>query len=60
MPNVIGWSNLAYIGDCLRATPIWHQAYLKGEDPRVATQKARRVLFGVKERSYGWLAHFTG
>ncbi|MBK9646196.1 MAG: CHAT domain-containing protein [Deltaproteobacteria bacterium] len=59
VPNVIGWSNLAYIGDCLRATPIWHQAYLKGEDPRAATQKARRVLVGVKERSYGWLAHFT-
>jgi hypothetical protein len=58
-PNVLGWSNLAYIDDCRRATPIWHQAYLNGEDPRAATQKARRVLVGVKERSYGWLVHFT-
>ncbi|MBK7757969.1 MAG: hypothetical protein IPI35_16540 [Deltaproteobacteria bacterium] len=48
VPNVIGWSNLAYIDDCRRATPVWHQAYLNGEDPRAATQKARRVLVGVK------------
>jgi hypothetical protein len=37
VPNVLAWSNLAYIDDCARATPIWHEQYLKGKDPRVAT-----------------------
>ncbi|MBK9368425.1 MAG: hypothetical protein IPN01_19300 [Deltaproteobacteria bacterium] len=60
VPNVLAWSNLAYMDDCARITPIWHEQYLKGEDPRIATQKARRAIFTAKEYSFGWLAHFTG
>ncbi len=60
VPNVIAWSNLAYVDDCARITPRWHTHYLKSGDPRKAMQKARQAIFAAKEYSFGWLAHFTG
>ena len=60
VPNVLAWTNLAYVDECARITPRWHDQYLKNGDALKATQKARRAIFTAKEYSFGWLAHFTG
>jgi len=60
VPNVLAWTNLAYVDECARVTPRWHETYLLTDDPRHATREARRMLVGGREYSFGWLAHFTG
>jgi len=60
VPNVLAWTNLAYVDECARITPRWHAQYLKGGDARKATQRARQAIIAAEEYSFGWLAHFTG
>jgi hypothetical protein len=60
VPNVIAWTNLAYIDECARITPRWHTQYLRSGDAHKATQLARQAIFAAEEYSFGWLAHFTG
>ncbi|MCK6520720.1 CHAT domain-containing protein [Myxococcota bacterium] len=60
VPNVLAWTNLAYVDECARITPRWHDQYLKTGAPLKATQKARKAILAAEEYSFGWLAHFTG
>ncbi|MEY3211337.1 MAG: hypothetical protein RIT28_1818, partial [Pseudomonadota bacterium] len=60
VPNVLAWTNLAYVDECARITPRWHDQYLRSGDAHKATQKARQAILAAEEYSFGWLAHFTG